>query len=134
MDYMSSCVFIDESGFKINMNRSIAWAKKGERDIETVPKTRDNNIPILDAIASYGVVNINIRHRKRTEPSKKRKVGGAAAPATSKGKGDTVTSHYFNFVAATLDVLNLLMKIKGRYIAMNNTLIHTHQDIQKYIE
>ncbi|CEG84661.1 hypothetical protein RMATCC62417_18430 [Rhizopus microsporus] len=134
MYYMSNCVFIDESGFNINMNCSIAWVKKGERAIVTVPKTRANNITILGAIASYGVVNISVRRPKRAEPSKKRKVGGAAAPATSKGKGGTVTGCYFNFVAATLDVLDLHEQFKGHYIVMDNAPIHTHQNIQKYIE
>lgn len=134
MDYLSNCVFIDESGFNINMKRSIAWAKKGERAIVTVPKTRASNITILGAIASYGVLNISVRRPKRTEPSKKRKVGGAATSVANRGKGGTVTGHYFNFVAATLDVLDRHEQLKGHYIVMDNAPIHTHLDIQKYIE
>lgn len=72
MSYTSNCVFIDESGFSINMKRSISWPKKGERLIVTVPKTKASNITILGAISSYGVVNIYVRRPRRAEPSKKR--------------------------------------------------------------
>lgn len=60
MDYMSNCVFVDESDFNINMKRSIAWTRKGERAIATVPKTRASNITILGAIAGYEVLNISV--------------------------------------------------------------------------
>ncbi|CEG71152.1 hypothetical protein RMATCC62417_06935 [Rhizopus microsporus] len=117
------------------MNRSIAWSKKGERAIVTVPKTKANNIIILGAIASYGVLNISVRRpKKKMEPSKKRKAEGGSVQVVNKGKGDTVTGHYFNFVAATLDVLDRHEQFKGHYIVMDNTPIHTHLDIQKYIE
>lgn len=72
MDFMSNCIFIDESGFNINMNRSITWSKKGEQAIVTVPKTKASNITILGAVASYGVVNISVRRPKRAESSKKK--------------------------------------------------------------
>lgn len=134
MDFMSNCIFIDESGFNINMNRSIAWSKKGERAIVTVPKTKASSITILGAVASYGVVNISVRRPKRAEPSKKRKVAGAITAVQSKGKGGTVTGHYFNFVASTLDVLDRHEQFKGHYIVMDNAPIHTHLDIEKYIE
>ncbi|KAG1437079.1 hypothetical protein G6F56_013278 [Rhizopus delemar] len=68
------------------------------------------------------------------EPSKKRKAGGGSIQVVNKGKGGTVTGHYFNFVAATLDVLDKHEQFKGHYIVMDNAPIHTHLDIQKYIE
>lgn len=68
------------------------------------------------------------------EPSKKRKAGGGSVQVVNKGKGGTVTGHYFNFVAATLDVLDRHEQFKGHYIVMDNVSIHTRLDIQKYIE
>lgn len=88
------------------MNRSITWSKKGERAIVTLPKTKANNITILGTIASYGILNISVRRPKKMEPSKKRKAGGGSVQIVNKGKGGTVTGHYFNFVAATIDVLD----------------------------
>ncbi|OAD67915.1 hypothetical protein PHYBLDRAFT_151000 [Phycomyces blakesleeanus NRRL 1555(-)] len=48
--------------------------------------------------------------------------------------GETVTGHYFDFVAATLDVLDKHEQFKRHYIIMDNAPIHTHLDIKKYIE
>ena len=50
MDFMSNCVFIDEAAFLINMKRSMAWSKKGERAVVVVPKARAKTITILGAI------------------------------------------------------------------------------------
>ena len=52
----------------------------------------------------------------------------------NKDKGGTSTNHYFNFMAATLDVLDRHEQFKGHYIVMDNDPIHTHVDIQKFIE
>lgn len=62
MDYMSNCIFIDESGFNINMNRSIAWTKKGA-----------SNITTLGTVAAYGGLNISVRRPKTAERSKEEK-------------------------------------------------------------
>ncbi|KAI9244087.1 hypothetical protein EDC94DRAFT_665729 [Helicostylum pulchrum] len=40
IDYTSNCIFIDESAFHINMKRSFAWSRKGERAVAVVLKTR----------------------------------------------------------------------------------------------
>ena len=74
MDYLSNYVFIDESGFNINTNHSIALSKKGECTIVTVSKTKANNITILCAIASYGVLTINIRRPKKRSLQRKEKL------------------------------------------------------------
>jgi hypothetical protein len=100
----------------MNMNRSIAWTKKGGRVIVTVPKTKTSNSTILGTVSSYGVVNISVRCPKRAKPSKKREIEGAAVQ--SKSKGSTVTGHYFNFVATTLGVLGRHEQFKG------HSLIH----------
>lgn len=91
MDYMSNCIFIDESEFIINMNRSITWTKKGERAIVTVPKTKASNITISGTVAVYGVLNISVRRPKTAEPSKKRKVGGSTTPVVNKRKGEVLS-------------------------------------------
>lgn len=75
MDYMSNCVFIDEAAFHINMKRSLAWSKKGERAVVVVPKTRAKTTTILGAISPYGVVNIRVRRPKVQASSKKKKNG-----------------------------------------------------------
>lgn len=38
--YMQNCVFIDESGFDINMRRSRAWSKRGTQAIIESPSAR----------------------------------------------------------------------------------------------
>jgi hypothetical protein len=49
MDYTSNCVFIDEAAFHINMKRTFAWSKKGERAVVKTPKTRAQTTAILGA-------------------------------------------------------------------------------------
>ncbi|CAO3701945.1 unnamed protein product [Rhizopus stolonifer] len=78
MDYLSNCVFIDETAFHINMKRSVAWSKKGERAVVVVPKTRAKTTTILGAISPYGVVNIRVRRPKVQASSKKRKTAGSS--------------------------------------------------------
>ncbi|KAG1488698.1 hypothetical protein G6F46_012114 [Rhizopus delemar] len=58
LDFESNCVFIDEAAFHINMKRSMAWSKKGERAVVVTPKTRAKSTTIIGAISPYGVVNI----------------------------------------------------------------------------
>ncbi|KAI8047840.1 uncharacterized protein B0P05DRAFT_642167 [Gilbertella persicaria] len=40
MNFLTNCMFLDESAFDINMKRSRAWSKKGSRAIVTRPTTR----------------------------------------------------------------------------------------------
>ncbi|CEI95009.1 hypothetical protein RMCBS344292_09210 [Rhizopus microsporus] len=61
MSFLKSCVFIDESGFHINMNRNGAWARKEETPVVKVENTRDVFHTIFSAILAYAVVNISIR-------------------------------------------------------------------------
>ena len=135
LDYKTNCIFIDESAFHINLKRNFAWSKKGARAIVKVPKTRAKTTTILGAISPYGVVNIQVRRPRSSVPSKKRKIAGDTAKATvMTGKGGTVTGHYFNFIAKTIDILDKHPQFKGHYLVMDNAPIHTNEDIRKYVE
>ncbi|KAG2190898.1 hypothetical protein INT47_003580 [Mucor saturninus] len=108
MDYMSNCVFIDESAFHINLKRTMAWSERGSRAEVIVPQTRAKTTTIL-----------------------------GATTGTSSGKATasvgTVTGHYFNFVAKTMDIMDQHEQFKDFYLIMDNALIHTAKDIERYI-
>ncbi|CEP14500.1 hypothetical protein [Parasitella parasitica] len=80
----------------------MAWSKKGERAIVETPTTRAKTTTILGSISPFGIVNVKVR-RPYEAPSKKRKLPSASKAIKTTG---TVTGHYFNFVASTLDVMD----------------------------
>ena len=130
LDFESNCVFIDKATFHINMKRSMAWSKKGERAVVVTPKTRAKSTIVIGAISPYGVVNIKVKSLKVTEPSKKRKAAPGGSVVVGKGKGGTVTGHYFNFIAMTLNVMDKHELFKGHYLVMDNAPIHKHTNIR----
>lgn len=131
MDFTSNCVFIDEAAFHINMKRNYAWSGKGKRAVVNVPKTRAKTTTIIEAISSFGIVNVKVKLPRVTEPSKKRKATSGPVEAS---KGGTVTGHYFNFVASTLDVMDKYEQFKDHYLVTDNAPIHKNKDIRIYIE
>ncbi|EIE80821.1 hypothetical protein RO3G_05526 [Rhizopus delemar RA 99-880] len=137
LDFESNCVFIDEAGFHINMKRSFAWSKVGTRAVVKTPKTKSKMTTILGAISPFGVVNMKVRTPKVVQ-SKKRKLRGNKEDERDidsvKRTVGTVTGHYFNFIANTLDVMDRHEEFKGHYIVMDNAPIHKHRDIKLYIE
>jgi hypothetical protein len=106
MDYISNCVFVDESGFNINMRPPSAWSTVGTPAIVTTKSTRATSHTILGAISAMGVVDIELRvaekpkHRK-IEGGRKRK----QTSDTKRAKG-TTTGHYLNFIRKTLDEMD----------------------------
>ncbi|KAG1020908.1 hypothetical protein G6F43_014297 [Rhizopus delemar] len=78
---------------------------------------------ILGAISPFGVVNMKVRAPKVVQ-SKKRKLGGNKEDERDidsvKRTIGTVTGHYFNFIANTLDVMDRHEELKGHYIVMDN--------------
>ncbi|KAG1139787.1 hypothetical protein G6F37_009497 [Rhizopus arrhizus] len=134
LDFESNCVFIDEAAFHINLKRSMAWPKKGERAVVVTPKIRAKITTIIGAISPYGVVNIKVKSSKVAGPSKKRKAESGSSVVVGKGKCGTATGHYFNFIAMTLDVIYKHELFKGHYLVMDNVPIHKHTDIRIYIE
>ncbi|KAG0736281.1 hypothetical protein G6F57_014190 [Rhizopus arrhizus] len=61
MNFLTNCVFLDESAFDINMKRSRAWPNKGTRAIVTRPTTRTNTTSILDAISASGLITVGVK-------------------------------------------------------------------------
>jgi hypothetical protein len=134
IDYQSNCVFIDEAAFHINLKRCFSWSKVGTRAIVKTPKTKPKMMTILGAISPYGVVNVKVRIPKvATATSKKRKLENDKEEKKKSTVG-TVTGHYFNFVASTVDILDQYEGFKGCYLVMDNVPIHKNVDIRKYIE
>lgn len=135
LDFQSNCVFIDEAAFHVNLKRTMAWSKKGERAIVVTPTTRAQTTTILGAISPQGVINVKLR-RPFQASSKKRKLQNEATKAsgsTAKKITGTVTGHYFNFIASTLDVLDKHEQFKGFYLVMDNIPIHKNVAIERYI-
>ncbi|EPB92368.1 hypothetical protein HMPREF1544_00666 [Mucor circinelloides 1006PhL] len=107
IDYLSNCVFVDESAFDINMRPSTARSAKGTPAIFTTPSTHAVSHTILGAISAMGVVNIEIGlhnlkpKRIRVDGSRKRKQPQPKKPA-SKG---TATGHYMLFLQNTMNFM-----------------------------
>ncbi|KAG1131033.1 hypothetical protein G6F38_013405 [Rhizopus arrhizus] len=124
MNFLTNCVFLDESAFDIHMKRSRAWSKKGTRAIVTRPTTRANTTSILGALSAAGLMTVVV---KKPRPAKKRKADGYISSGT-------VTGHYISFLKVTLDEMDKHPHMKGYSIVMDNAPIHTHENIKKYIE
>ena len=139
MSFLKNCIFIDESGFHINMNRSGAWTGKRETPVAKVENPRAVLHTILRAISAYAVVNISIRTPSApttqlapVEVGKKRKLDNRK-PQKPKPKR-TTTDHYFRFLSDTLDILDDYEYIQSSCIIMDNAPIHKRANIQEMIE
>ncbi|KAK4510120.1 ribosomal protein S5 [Mucor velutinosus] len=130
MDYMSNCVFIDESAFHINLKRTMAWSEKGTRAEVPVPQTRAKTTTIIGATSVWGVLNVQVRLPGTS--NKKRKLAGTSSGKATTTVG-TVTGHYFNFIAKTIDIMDQHEQFKDFYLVMDNAPIHTAKDIERYI-
>ncbi|KAG1611262.1 hypothetical protein G6F46_009390 [Rhizopus delemar] len=124
MNFLANRVFLDESAFDINMQRSRAWSKKGTSAIITRPTTRANTTSILGAISAAVLITVGV---KKLRPAKKRKADGYISSGT-------VIGHYVSFLKMTLDEMDQHPHMKGHYIVIDNVPIHTHKNIKRYIE
>lgn len=125
MDFLSDCVFLDESGFHINMRRSVGWSRRGRDPVAVTPTTRAKMTTIVGVISAAGVIRVCFRLPQLT---KKRKL--ARGEAILKG---TVTGHYVSFIKATLDEMDRHPQLKGHYLVMDNAPIHTNRDIGRHL-
>ncbi|KAL1936279.1 hypothetical protein VTP01DRAFT_413 [Rhizomucor pusillus] len=126
MDFLTSCVFLDESAFHINMKRTRAWSKKGTPAVVTVPTTRAKTTTILGDISASGLIKVNLRIPK---PVKKRKAGQESGYVST----GTVTGHYVSFLKDTLDEMEKYPQMKRHHLVVDNAPIHKSEDIAKYI-
>ena len=133
LDFTSNCIFIDKAAFHINLKRNLSWSKEGSRTVVKVPRTRTKTTIILGTISPFGVVNISVRRPLALAPSKKRKVNGGTK-AKESNNGGMVTGYYFNFISSVLDVMDCHERFRWHYLVIDNSSIHTHEDIQKHIE
>ncbi|KAI9365841.1 hypothetical protein BD770DRAFT_439063 [Pilaira anomala] len=82
MNFLTNCVFLDESPFHINMKRTRAWSTVGA------------------IISASGLIKVSVRI---PSPSKKRKAGQEYGILST---GTTVTGHYISFLKETLDEMD----------------------------
>lgn len=123
--YMQNCVFLDESGFDVNMRRSRGWSKKGNEAIVETPSARGVSHTVIGAISAFGVVNVSVRdpgntRKRRVVGSTKRKAAGDMAPTIPKG---TTSGHYIQFISDTMDIMDEFPNLKGAHIVMDNAPI-----------
>ncbi|KAG1455878.1 hypothetical protein G6F46_004385 [Rhizopus delemar] len=114
MDYLTNRVFVDESGFNINM--------------------RSPNARSIRGAPAFDVISVEIR-----EPLKPKKIkvdGGRQRkkPVVKKKAKGTVTGHYRMFISKNLDEMDKFPELRNFYVVMNNALIHISEDITQLIE
>ncbi|KAL1929533.1 hypothetical protein VTP01DRAFT_1671 [Rhizomucor pusillus] len=121
MNFLTNCVFLDESAFDVNLKRSRAWSKKDTRTIVTRPTTRANITSILGAISATDLIAVGV---KKPRPAKKRKADGYMSSGI-------VTGRYISFLKLTLDEMDKHPHMRGHYVVMDNAPIHTHENIKE---
>lgn len=134
MDFGSNGVFIDVSCISHRHEAHLCMVRQRKGAVVTAPKTRAKTTTIIGAISPYGIVNVKIKLPKVTASLKKRKAANGSVQQMQSGKGGTLTGHYFNFLASTMDVMDRHEAFKGHYLIMDNAPIHENKDIQLYIE
>ncbi|KAG2209421.1 hypothetical protein INT47_008263 [Mucor saturninus] len=125
MDYLNNYIFVDESGFDINMRRSRGWSQRGTEAIITTPSARGVSHTVIGAISAIGVVNLSMRESGNV---KRRKVVGATKRKAPEDKlsvpKGTTGGHYLQFLSDTMDIMDEFPEMKGYFINMDNAPIH----------
>ncbi|EIE79863.1 hypothetical protein RO3G_04568 [Rhizopus delemar RA 99-880] len=138
MSYLENCIFVDESGFNINMRPPSGWSLKGKPAVVATPTGRAVSHTVLGAISAKLVICMELR-KPQEERTKRIKIDFAnhkrKAPAKTKkpASKSTVADHYLRFLEKTMDEMDCFPELKGYYIVMDNAPIHTSDQIDKMI-
>jgi hypothetical protein len=73
LDFTKNCVFIDEAGFNLHIQRGYDWSLKGTPAKSIVPTGRGVTVTILGAISEARVIDISLKKAQAVAMSKKRK-------------------------------------------------------------
>lgn len=111
---------MDESGFKKNMVRPVAWSKKGE-------PAEGTNLSILGCTSAYGLIALSQQVPKSS--GKKQKTPLGTKRALPHG---TNSSQFLLFVEETVSVLNNI-GLENMYIVMDNASIYKTPEVLKEI-
>src|ERR1700730_9388499 len=132
LDFARNCVFIDESGFNLHIQRNFGRSLKGTPARSTVPTGRGVTVSILGAIAEAGVIDISLKKPQAATVVKKRKGNGKVVRVV-KGRIVTRTEHYLAYLSNVMNVLDR-NDVKGHYLVMDNAPIHTPAKVRDLVE
>lgn len=142
VNFFRNCIFIDESGFHVNLKRTGAWGPKGKTPIIEVENSQAVSHTILGAISVYGVIHTSVRmpSLSTSQPvpvsvgkkKKKRKIDTRVAKKQQKSEG-TTADHFYVFIKETLDVMDQFQYLKEAYLIMDNASIHKRPNITDLI-
>lgn len=129
LDFTKNCVFIDEAGFNLHIQRGCDRSLMGTPAKGIVPTARGVTITILGAISEAGVIDISLKKPQAVAMSKKRKGDDKVVNITNARIG-TRTEHYLTYLSNVMDVLDR-HSMKGYYLVMDNAPIHTSTKVRE---
>lgn len=139
INFLRNCIFIDESGFHVNLKRTGAWGPKGKTPVIEVENSQVVSHTILGAISVYGVIHTSVRMPSLptsqlvpVSVGKKRKIDTGVAKKQQKPKG-TTADHFYVFIKETLDIMDQFQYLKEAYLIMDNASIHKRPEITDMI-
>jgi hypothetical protein len=152
VDFVKNCIFIDESGFHINMKKGYAWGPVGIRPVVKVPQTRSPSHSVLGAITGNTILHVVLRKpsprttsktskKGKNNKGKKRAIVEAEDEISSENWVDdgkpapkgTTSAHFIKFINDLLDIMDATGGMKGFYLVMDNCNIHKNVYMQRKI-
>ncbi|KAG1056780.1 hypothetical protein G6F43_001349 [Rhizopus delemar] len=127
VDFLTNCVFINESAFHINMRRSLAWSRKGNSTAANTPANKAKATTIFGAISASRLIKVTLG---MPQLAKEAIIDYQSAESN---RGSIVAGHYLNFIKSTLDEMDKHPEMKGYYLVMDNAPVHNLKDIGEYV-
>ncbi|KAG1251501.1 hypothetical protein G6F68_012241 [Rhizopus microsporus] len=100
VDFLTNCVFINESAFHINMRRSLAWSRKGNSTAVNTPANKAKATTIFGAISASRLIKVSLG---MPQLAKEAIIDYQSA---ENNRGGIVAGHYLNFIKSTLDEMD----------------------------